>query len=86
MFALTFVKTIEWSLPKNSLVTVKVQRETHELDTRTKSNRFHAFRPVSKKCVGAVVFRKLNRVRREPLPKTCHYSLCTRFPTSRGER
>ena len=38
VFALTFVRTIEWSLPKNSLVTVHVQREAHELKTRTKSH------------------------------------------------
>jgi len=55
--ALTFVRTIEWSLSKNSLVTVHVQREVHELETRTKSNRFHALRPVSEKCVDEVVFR-----------------------------
>ena len=57
VFALTFVGTIEWSLPKNSLVTVHVQREAHELETRAKSNRLHALHPVSEKCVGVVVFR-----------------------------
>ena len=57
VFALTFVRAIEWSLPKNSLVTVHVQREAYELETRTKSNRLQALRPVSEKCVGVVVFR-----------------------------
>jgi len=57
VFALTFIRTIEWSLTKNSLVTVHVQTEAHELETRTKSNRLHASRPVSEKCVGVVFFR-----------------------------
>jgi len=54
VFALTFVKTIEWSLPKNSLVTVHVQREAYELETWTESNWLHALRTVSEKCIGVV--------------------------------
>jgi len=56
VFALTAVKTTEWSLPKNSLVTVEVQREAHELETSTKSNSLHALRPVSERWVDVVVF------------------------------
>jgi len=41
------VETTEWSLPKNSLVTMDVLREACELETRTKSNRLHALRPSS---------------------------------------
>jgi len=56
VLALTAVKTIEWSLPKNSLVTVEMQEEAQELETSTKSNRLHALRPVDEKWVGIVVF------------------------------
>jgi len=44
---LVFELTTEWSLPKNSLVTMDVLREACELETRTKSNRLHALRPSS---------------------------------------
>jgi len=47
VFELTVVKTTEWSLLKNSLITMDVQRETHELETSNNSNRLHALRPVS---------------------------------------
>jgi len=33
-----------------------VQREAHELDTSTKSNRLHALRPVNERWVGVEVF------------------------------
>jgi len=36
---------------------VHVQGEAYKLETKTKSNRLHALRPVSEKCVGVVVFR-----------------------------
>ena len=57
VFVLTAINTTEWSLPRNWFVTVDVQREACELETRTKSNRLHAFRLVSEKWVGVVVFR-----------------------------
>jgi len=56
VFALTAVKTTGWSLPKNSFLTVEVQREEHELETSTKSNRLHALRPVNERWVGVLVF------------------------------
>ena len=55
VLAMTAVKTTEWSLPKNSLVTVEVQREAHELETSTKSNRLHALRSMNERWVGVIV-------------------------------
>jgi len=55
--ALTVVRTIEWSLPKNSFATAQAQMEIQELDTRTRSNKLHIFCPDSEKWVGVVAFR-----------------------------
>ena len=55
VLAWTAVKTTDWSLPKTSLITVEVQKEAHDLETSTKSNRLHALRPVSERWVGVVI-------------------------------
>ena len=79
MLALTAVKTTEWSLPENSLVTVEVQREAHELDTRTKSNMHHALRPVYERWVGVDVFNTTksctSRASNKYLPQQLVYTL-----------
>jgi len=72
-------KTTEWSLPKNSLATVEVQREAHELETRTKSNRLNALRPVNERWVGVVVFNTTksctSRASTKDLPLQLVYTL-----------
>jgi len=79
VFELTAVKTTEWSLSKNSLVTMDVQMEAYELETRTRSNRLHALCSVSEKCVGVVVLRTTKsctlRASTKVLPLQFVYSL-----------
>ena len=56
-----------------------MQREVHELETSTKSNRLHALRPVSDRCVGVVVFNTVksctSRASTKDLPLQFVYSV-----------